>query len=78
MTLKIKVYNNTKYLSNEKVCETIYKDVVGIEVRFIEDEEIRAMGYDEFDPYKEYCIITFENGETITLRNSFVDVFRER
>ena len=34
------------------------------------------MGFDTVDEFEEYLILTFENGETSTFRNSHVDLFR--
>lgn len=75
--VKVKVYDDVKYNpKSEKVAEVEYLNIRGMEVKTIEDDEIFAEGFDETDEYKEYCIITLENGETATFRNSHVDVFR--
>ena len=77
MNIKVKVYSGSKYDKNsEKVAEVEYKNIKGIEVSVIEDNEIYAMGFDEVDENKEYCIITLEDGETSTFKNSHIDVFR--
>ena len=77
MKLRAIVYNKIKYdAESEKVAETIYYNVKSLEVKEITDEEIYSLGFDEVDYYKEYAIITFENGETATFRNSHVDIFR--
>lgn len=77
MNIKVKVYSGSKYDKNsEKVAEVEYKNIKCIEVRVIEDKEIYTMGFDEVDENKEYCIVTFEDGETATFRNSLIDVFR--
>ena len=77
MKIEVEVYNEVKYNStSEKVAETIYNNVKSLEVKEITDEEIYRLGFDEVDDYKEYAIITFENGETATFRNSYVDIFR--
>ena len=77
MNIKVRVYNCSKYNKHsEKVAEVEYKNIKGFEVKIIEDREIYAMGFDEVDEYKEYCIVTFEDGETATFRNSLIDVFR--
>lgn len=39
------------------------------------NEEILDKGFDEVDEKGEYLILTFENGETSTFRNSLVDMF---
>ena len=76
MTVKVKVYNECKYNpTSEKIAEVEYK-IKGYEVKEIEDAELYAMGFDETDEYKEYLILTLEDGETATFRNSHIDMFR--
>ena len=76
MNLKVKVYDGSKYdAASKKVAETIYNDVVSLEVKVIADNEILKT-YDETDEYNEYAIITFTDGTTATFRNSHVDIFR--
>ena len=79
MNVKVKVYNGVKYEeTSEKVAEIQYKNIKGYEVVTgdrateigLETEENRR------DKYNEYLIITLENGETATFRNSHVDLFR--
>ena len=78
MKFKVKVYDNIKYSSDsKKVAETIYEDVISIETKYISDKDIYDAGFDSVDPYGEYTILTFANGEHSTFRNSFCDVFRE-
>lgn len=77
MNVKVKVYNESKYnKESKKVAEVEYLNIKGYEVRKIEDNEIFEMGFDETDDFQEYLIITLENGETATFRNSLVDMFR--
>ena len=77
MNAKIKVYDRSKYdAENVKVAEVEYRDIIGYKVERIEAAEILAAGFDETDEYNEYLILTFENGETATFRNSHVDMFR--
>lgn len=77
MTLKVKVYDKIKYdTESKKVSETILKDVESFEIKTIKDEEIFKQGFDTVDENKEYLIVTFENGEISTFRNSYVDIFR--
>lgn len=74
--MEVKVYSGCKYnKESEVINRVVYEDVVKLEVKRIEDDEIYRMGFDEVDEYKEYCILTFANGETSTFRNSHVDVF---
>jgi len=78
MNIKVKVYNGEKYNKNSvKVAEVEYKNIKSVAVKTIEDKEIYNAGFDEVDPRKEYCIVTAENGEESTFRNSFVDMFLE-
>lgn len=72
----VEMYNGVKYEEGTEVIATAnYKDVVAFEVKSFSDAEIYDQGFDEVDPYKEYLIITFENGETATFKNSFTDLF---
>lgn len=77
MNLIVKVYNMSKYEAESvKVAETEYKNVSRYEVVEMADNQVYEMGYDETDEYGEYLILTHENGETSTFRNSHVDLFR--
>lgn len=77
MNVKVKVYDQSKYnTESQKIAEVEYQNIKGYEVKIIEDEEIYNMGFDDVDEYKEYLILTTENGETSTFRNSLVDLFR--
>lgn len=77
MNIKIKVYNDSKYIpTSEKVAEVEYKNIKGLEIKTISDEEIFNMGFDDVDPCQEYCIITMEDDQISTFRNSMVDIFR--
>lgn len=78
MDLIVKVYDGSKYEPESKVVNKVeYNNVKSIQVQTIEDAEIFKMGFDDVDPYQEYLILTFDNGETSTFRNSLVDVFRK-
>lgn len=80
MNFKVKVYDEVKYSPlSEKVAEVEYNNVKGFEV--VSDpmtvEEIEACTDGScIDDYHEYLILYFENGETATFRNSYVDLFR--
>lgn len=77
MKIKVKVYSDSKYNSkSDKVAEIIYSNVKSAKLKTIDDEEIYKMGFDEVDPYKEYFILTHNDGETSTFRKSFIDAFK--
>lgn len=75
MKILLKLYNTDKYNSNSIVIKKVELEVEKINIEFIEDDKIIALGFDEVDPYKEYCIITFKNKEKSIYRNSMVDLF---
>ncbi len=76
MKVLVKVYDNSKYEeSSKKVAEVEY-NIDGFEVKEINDDEIYGMGFDDVDPYGEYLILTFADGETSTFRNSYCDMTR--
>lgn len=77
MKVLVEVYDSCKYeRGSKKVGEARY-DIEKFEVKQISDTEIRSMGFDEFDPYGEYLVLTLAGGETSTFRNSFCDMFRD-
>lgn len=77
MKVTIKIYDKCKYdKDSEKVSEATY-DIVDYEIVSRTDEQMYEEGFDEFDPYHEYLILTFDDGTTGTFRNSFVDMFGE-
>ena len=79
MNVKVKVYNGVKYDRNsEKVAEVEYNNIKGYEVVTGEKATLIGNETDEAsrDEYNEYLIITLENGETLTFRNSYVDLVR--
>ena len=78
MKLKVKVYNGVKYeASSEKVAEVEYTNVRGYEV--VTGDRATKIGLEtdenSRDPFNEYLVITLENGEASTFRNSHVDMF---
>lgn len=78
MKLNVKLYNECKYEEGAKVIKDV--DLTGIaslEIKEIPASEIlRETDGSCVDDYNEYLILTYENGETSTYRNSYVDVFR--
>ena len=76
MKVKVKVYDMSKYNPNSKKVAEVEYNPAKIEVVEIPDEQIYAMGFDEADEFGEYLIMTHEDGETSTFRNSHIDVFR--
>ena len=77
MKVVVKVYDDVKYTAKaQKVAETIYNDVASIQVITLSNEQVCAMGFDEFDELNEYCILTFGDDTTATFRNSHIDVFK--
>ena len=78
MNVKVKIYNGVKYeSSSEKVAEVEYNNVRGYKV--VTGDRATNIGLEtdknSRDEYNEYLIITLENGETSTFRNSHVDMF---
>lgn len=76
MKVIVKVYDNVKYDTTSKVVAEQTYEITSFSVTEISDKEIFALGFEDTDPYKEYLVLTFKNGETSTFRNSFVDMFR--
>ena len=78
MNVKVMVYDGVKYeATSEKVAEVTYNNIRGYEVVTGERaREIENMTDDvSRDDYNEYLVITLNNGETATFRNSYVDLF---
>lgn len=77
MKVLVETYDFSKYeRGSKKVGEARY-DIEKFEVKQFSDEEIFKMGFDEVDPYGEYLVLTFADGETATFRNSLCDMFRD-
>lgn len=77
MNIKIEVYDKSVFEKDSiKVAEVEFFNIQHYEVKIISDKEIFEMGFDETDEFKEYLIITLENGEQSTFRNSRVNLFR--
>lgn len=75
MKILLKLYNTSKYDLNSVVIKKVELEVEKVNVESIEDNKIIALGFDEVDPNKEYCVITFKNKEKSYYRNSMVDLF---
>ena len=78
MNVKVKIYNGVKYnMKSEKVAEVEYKNIKRFEV--VTGERATEIGNEtdanSRDEYNEYLVITLEDGETTTFRNSYVDLF---
>lgn len=79
--VKLDVYNECKYTAskgvfeNKKVVE--YENVIGFEVFTGEEAKEIEKETDNscIDDYHEYLVIYFEDGNTSTFRNSYVDMF---
>ena len=75
------IYGEFKYTASEETfenCKTItYNDCIGFEVVDGERaEEIEAETDGScIDDLHEYLVLFFEDGETATFRNSYVDMF---
>lgn len=72
----IDLYDRPKYEKGSKEIAEVFYNIKAFEVKQLTDEEITAMGFDEFDPHQEYLILDLEDGDTATFRNSYVDMFR--
>lgn len=79
--VELDVYSECKYTANEEVFENQkvveYDNVIGFEVVTGEQaKEIEAHTDGScIDDMHEYLVLYFEDGETSTFRNSYVDMF---
>lgn len=79
--VELDVYSECKYTASEEVFENQkvveYENVIGFEVVTGEQaKEIEARTDGScIDDMHEYLVLYFENGETSTFRNSYVDMF---
>lgn len=79
INVKVKIYDGVKYEADSvKVAEVEYKNIKGFEVITGKAAEEISNELDAYsrDECNEYLIITLENGETATFRNSHTDLFR--
>lgn len=79
MNVKVIIYDEVKYNpTSAKIAEVEYKNIKGFKV--VTGEEATQIGLttdeNSRDAYNEYLVITLEDGETTTFRNSNVDLFR--
>lgn len=77
---KLKVYPECKYQYLGDAIEELFLDgvsgfevITGAEGKEIGAEMVCNVGAE--DPFNDYLRIYFDNGETATYRNSFVDLF---
>ena len=78
MNVRLKIYDGCKYTNIcNKVKEVLYTNIKGFEV--VTGERATKIGEEtdgnSRDEYNEYLIITLEDGDTSTFRNSHVDLF---
>lgn len=79
--VKLNIYSECKYTANEEVFENRkvveYENVIGFEV--VTGEQAKEIEKDTdgscIDDMHEYLLLYFEDGETSTFRNSYVDMF---
>ena len=78
MKLNVKLYNECKYEKDSKVIKDVnLEGIAGLEIKEIPISEIlKETDGSCVDPYNDYLILTYENGETSIFRNSYVDAFR--
>ena len=82
MNVKLKVYNMNKYRNeSEKIEEIKYRNIKRFEV--VEGEKALKLEIEnkfsvlDIDDFREYLIITLENGERVIFHNSFVDLMKD-
>ena len=77
MKLNIKLYDKCKYEEDAKIIKDVnITDIISLEVVEIPASKILTETDGScVDDYNEYLILTYDNGETSTYRNSYVDVF---
>lgn len=82
MNVKLKVYNMNKYRNeSEKIEEIKYRNIKRFEV--VEGKKALKLEIEnnfsvlDIDDFREYLVITLENGEHVIYRNSFVDLMKD-
>ena len=77
MNVKLKIYNGIKYNPKNKIISEIVFNIKGYKV--LTGKKATKVGKQKYensrDKYNEYLIITLDNGEKLTFRNSYVDMF---
>ena len=79
--VELDIYSECKYTANEEVFENQkvveYDNVIGFEVVTEEQAKEIEEHTDEscIDDMHEYLVLYFEDGDTATFRNSYVDMF---
>lgn len=79
---ELEVYSECKYTASAEVFENCkrvrYDGIIAWEIVTGEDAEeiLKETDYTCVDDYNEYLVLHFEDGETSTYRNSYVDMFR--
>lgn len=79
--VQLDIYSECKYTASAEVFENektvIYDGVTGFEV--VTSEKAKQIEAETdgscIDDHHEYLILFFENGDTSTFRNSYVDLF---
>ena len=77
--VKVDIYSEVKYTASEEVFENAktvdYSFCGGFDVVNGKEAGIENTDGSCVDDYDEYVILYFEDGETATFRNSYVDIF---
>ena len=78
MKINMKLYDKCKYEEGAKAIKDVnIKGIASLDVKEIPASKILSETDGScVDDYNEYLILTYDNGETSTFRNSYVDVFR--
>jgi len=75
--VELNIYSECKYTASEEVFENQkvveYENVIGFEV--VTGEQEKDTDGSCVDDMHEYLVLYFEDGETSTFRNSYVDMF---